>query len=527
MNSFASLNFLKIRCSYGLSLLAFIFFGSFLRFFWLTHQSLWWDEGFSLQNSGGDNWLENLQIVRNIHNADKFQPLYPWILFHARQVFGSSEYVLRGTSALFGILTLPIIYLSACRFYHKRHALWAILLAATSAFLIYYSQEVRNYSLLIFLSALQLYCISEVILYGKNYRLKFKWAHALLVGLGLFASIQAVIFSAGLSVSHFLINRRWREWLAWWVPAALSAVPALIYFATLPGTIDPGEVSVSRATQPLTLNLAFVAYGVLVGTTYGPDLESLRGTGRWPAIIDALPALLILLVVGLGLVYFLCKALVQRADDRELRRSDRFLLYLLLSSSLFGVLFAIFSGMSLVPRHAFYLWVQLPILLPIVLYDEKLRTGIIDIDRIKFIPTIFLILLIVLNFYSAANYFFDGNHWRDDYRGVAQYFIGNDSDIEQKILFSGEADILRYYGVEGVEGVGGKRIRMLAAGDPAWLEGVNKKAGEASKILLAIYRPAGFHKADIRGDLSAEYLISEEIDKFKGFKVFRLIWTGS
>ena len=494
--------------------------GTFLRLFLLTQQSLWWDEGFSLINSAGNNWQENFNVVRNIRNADKFQPLYYWILFQIRHTFGSEEYVLRGASVLFGTLALPVIYVNASRFYSKRYALWSVGLATTSAFLICYSQEVRNYSLLILLSALQLYCISEVILYGKNYQPKLKWVHALLVGLGLFASIQTVVFSAGLCVSHLLANRRWREWLAWWIPAVLCALPALIYFATLPGTVHPGEVSVSRSTQPLIFNLAFVVYGVLVGTTYGPGIESLRGAGRWSALMQALPALLIFTVVSLGLAYCLYRALVRRSGDRDLHQSDKFLVYLLASSFLFGVLFSAVIGMNLVPRHAFYLWVQLPILLPIVLYRRNPKKPVES--KFQLISGILLSLLIALNLYSTANYFFDSTHWRDDYRGVAKHLIANENTVDRKILFSGEAEILRYYGAEHIDRAGGQRTRMLASGDPAWLEGVHEKAGEAQSTLLIVYRPARYHQTDIRSDLQSKYRIAEEIDDFKGFKLFRL-----
>lgn len=510
----------KLKLSHWCSVLILILIGTFLRFFLLTNQSLWWDEGFSLQNSSGVSVGENLRIVRNIHHADKFQPFYYWILFFARQAFGDSEQVLRGLSAIIGVLTLPIIYFIALRFYNKRHALWSLALATFSSFLIYYSQEVRNYSLLIFISAAQLYCLSEVILYSEKPRTYYKWGHGVLTGIGLLCSIQMAVFSAGLSVAHLIINRRWKEWLNWWLPAAVCTLPAFLYYFTLPGTVSPDTVSVSRATTPLIFNLFFVAYGILVGTTYGPSQDSLRGNDKLAAIINYAPELLLLGFISLGILFFLWRILGNSHRDSKFHQANLFFTYLFFSSSFFGILLALVTGMNLVPRHAFYLWVQVPILLPSVFCWPK---SVLNRTTTEFqnLSILLIVALIGLNIYSTFNYYFKSIYWRDDYRSVAEYLI-NSQNSSNTILLSGEPFILSYYGDARTGYVGGKWMGKALGGNPEWIDGFNQVAGDSETITVAIYRPKRYTKTDFESDFSEDYNILAKVDKFNGFEILHL-----
>lgn len=511
----------KLQIGHWHAVLILLLTGIFLRFFLLTNQSLWWDEGFSLQNSSGTSIEENFKIVRSIYHADKFQPFYYWILFFARQMFGSSEQVVRGLSAVFGVLVLPIIYFIALRFYGKRHALWSLTLAVFSSFLIYYSQELRNYSLLIFISASQLYCLSEVILYDDRSKPYCKWGLAALTGIGLFCSIQMAVFSAGLSISHILINKRWKEWLSWWIPAVIFTFPAFLYYLTLPGTVSPDAVSVSRSTTALIFNVLFVAYGILVGITYGPPQDDLRGNDKLAAIANYAPALLLLGITSLLIAYFLWRILRCSRQDSNFHQANLLFVYLFLSSSFFGILLALVTGMNLVPRHAFYLWVQIPILLPSVFCWPK--SALKRRTRLQNLPKFFVILLICLNIYSLYNYYFNSIYWRDDYRSVAEYLISSQNSISSKtILLSGEPTILSYYGDTKTAYVGGKWITKALEGDSTWIEGLNQVASDSENITVAIYRPKRYLKTDIEDDLSESYIVLSQIENFNGFEILHL-----
>jgi mannosyltransferase len=118
-------------------LLAFL-----LRIACLDAQSLWWDEAFSFSMSVADmpSLMENA-IHYRVH-----PPLY-YMLMHFWISLGHSEFLLRTLSVFCGTLSVAIIYATTALIGGKRLATLATLLLAVSPFNIWYSQEVRMYSL--------------------------------------------------------------------------------------------------------------------------------------------------------------------------------------------------------------------------------------------------------------------------------------------------------------------------------------------------------------------------------------------
>ncbi len=82
-------------------------------------------------------------------------PLYYLYLKFFMSLFGQSDIILKLTSVLSGILSIIVMYFVGLE-KNKKTGLIAALFTAISSFLIYYSQEVRFYSLLFLFSALSL-----------------------------------------------------------------------------------------------------------------------------------------------------------------------------------------------------------------------------------------------------------------------------------------------------------------------------------------------------------------------------------
>ena len=81
-------------------------------------------------------------------------PLYYVLAWSWTKLFGTGEWGLRSLSALFGVATIPVVYLIARRMAGGAAGAAAAALAAVNPALIWYSQEARSYSLLVLLSAL-------------------------------------------------------------------------------------------------------------------------------------------------------------------------------------------------------------------------------------------------------------------------------------------------------------------------------------------------------------------------------------
>ncbi|MGF1601766.1 MAG: glycosyltransferase family 39 protein [Thermosynechococcaceae cyanobacterium] len=496
--------------------------GVFLRFFLLTNQSLWMDEGFSLHNSDGASWLEMFARVRSLPTADKFQPLYYWLLFGVRQLFGDSETVLRGLSAVLGSLTLALVYAVALRFYGQRHAFYALCLATFSALLIFLSQEVRNYALILFLSALQLYFISGEITSKTPVRPSSKWIFSTVTGLALFCSVQTAVFSASLSLSHLLCKKDWKAWLAWWVPVGLFAIPAVLYYLALPGQTDPGTVAISRSGFPILFNMVFVIYGLLVGSTYGPSQESLRLGNRFSIILESALELVLLLGVGLVIAYFLQYAILARQRKSQFQEANFFFFYLLLFSFILGTVLALATGMNWVPRHSSFMGLSGCLLLPAAFCWP--RTSGIRTHRFHWVARLSVIALIVLNIYSSFNYYFKPAYARADYRGVAEYIADRSSPSTQSILMIGDLRLMDYYGSAATLQPASV-LQKVRAGDPLWLNALNQVTDGYEDIFVIVNRLSRVNaliKGDLRKELSNSYQVVDEVDRYLDFNIFHL-----
>lgn len=113
----------------------------------LLNQSFWLDEAISALTA-----FKQFPYQWNGITGD-FQPPFYYILLHFYMALGiRSEWFLRIPSVIFGVITIFIIYLFAKDLFNKRVALVSSLLLAISQFHIYYSQELRMYSLLCLLA---------------------------------------------------------------------------------------------------------------------------------------------------------------------------------------------------------------------------------------------------------------------------------------------------------------------------------------------------------------------------------------
>lgn len=113
----------------------------FLRLYHLGYHDLWYDEAMSVKYARfpWDNW-----------NA----PLY-WILLHFwTKISGISEFSLRFPSLIFSFLSVILAYILGKTLFNKKVATWAGILMALSPFQLWYAQEARAQSMMLFLGLL-------------------------------------------------------------------------------------------------------------------------------------------------------------------------------------------------------------------------------------------------------------------------------------------------------------------------------------------------------------------------------------
>lgn len=133
-------------------LLAFI-----LRLYRLGYQSIWYDEAVSIHLAMKDLRGLTLHTAGDIHPPLYYYLLHFWIL-----PAGSDEFSVAFLSLFFGVLIIPFSYRLASNLYGQRIGLLTTLLIAISPFNLWYSQEIRMYTLGAFLGLISLYCLMRL-----------------------------------------------------------------------------------------------------------------------------------------------------------------------------------------------------------------------------------------------------------------------------------------------------------------------------------------------------------------------------
>lgn len=138
--------------SFYLLLFSILILGICLRLLGLNKpEGLWYDEinTYFIAKQSFPLGILHALIQRDLHF-----PLYYLLLHIWMNLFGDSDLTLRLLSVLFGVLTLPVAYLIGRELDGKKGGLLTLLLFGINSGLIFYSQEVRFYSALVFFCTL-------------------------------------------------------------------------------------------------------------------------------------------------------------------------------------------------------------------------------------------------------------------------------------------------------------------------------------------------------------------------------------
>lgn len=129
--------------------LLLLILAAFLRFLFLNHHQIWFDEAFSYLVAKQDISSLLLAIVADNHPPFYFLVLHFWML-----MFGSNETTLRLLSLLIGIGAIYVCFLLAKNLFNKKIAVYSATFFALSPLMIYYSIEVRMHILFVLLTLL-------------------------------------------------------------------------------------------------------------------------------------------------------------------------------------------------------------------------------------------------------------------------------------------------------------------------------------------------------------------------------------
>ncbi len=145
----------------------------------------------------GSFWLDEaaqaLESVRPFHQqleiAEDFQPPLLHILLHFASFFSHAEWWFRLWGALLpGLITIYCTYKITEKLFSKRVAMITTGLLVTSSFHIFYSQELRPYSLSAAIAAISWLILAKASFESKAFSFKYMIGYALTTALGLYST---------------------------------------------------------------------------------------------------------------------------------------------------------------------------------------------------------------------------------------------------------------------------------------------------------------------------------------------------
>lgn len=312
-----------------------------LRFVRLGHQGFWFDEA----NTALLVHYSPGRMLGLLPQSESTPPLYYCLAWVWARVFGFGEVGLRSLSAVAGVVTVPVAFGAAAKLISRRAGLIAAALVATSALLIWYSQEARSYALVVLLGAMTLLAFAYALAAPTPRRLA-AWTAACALALAThYFAVLAVVPEAAWLIA---VHRRRRP-----VQVAVGLV-ALAGLALIPLAISQRGTGNSSwiAHIPLHIRLSQIVPQYLLG--FGAP------AGRWLRALDA--------VVVLGAV-----ALLIWRGGRAEHRGARLACGLALAGAAVMVVLMVAGEDDLITRNVILLWLPLALVVAAGLGSPRAR----------------------------------------------------------------------------------------------------------------------------------------------------------
>jgi mannosyltransferase len=422
-----------------------------LRFYNLSGQSLWADEGSSVALARRGF----VEIARRTA-FDIHPPFYYWLLKYWTFFFGSSEIGLRSLSVVLGVGLVYIIGVLGTRWFSPRVGLMAAFIAAFSPLHVYYSQEARMYMLLALLSSLTVLFASLIWQNDRWlqtadhryawFKLPAAWIYMLAVSAGLYThyAYPLVLLAVNLAALIWFWQSYWKigeeegrkiasssnspftiyNWLI------LQLIPLLLYLPWLP--VAWRQITTWPSERQ---NTSFLAMLETISTTLLFGLS-------WPFNSGLIPVFGLALMLIVTIFYALRFSAKPPPGTLYAFRLTLLWLWFLLPVALTLVIFS--------PAFLKFLMVATPVLallLAVAIEGLTLHLSRLTSAWLKCLPgAALLATLISVSALSLYNYYNDPTYTRDNYRGIANFIKAVGGPDDAVILNAeGQQDVFNYY----------------------------------------------------------------------------------
>jgi uncharacterized membrane protein len=365
---------------------------------------------------------------------------------------GTSEQTLRLLSVLIGVAALCLFYAMSLTLTNRRVTILGTTIFATSPFLIWYSQEVRYITLMLATSLLGMYSFQRCLARDRL-GCWTVYSMAMTLAIATFVTNVLLLLVQGFYLIFSPSNRpRLRKWIVcqvligalfvWWFGGEMVHRTLV---ETRVGTqevvsVNPKELRSGSQKEFSPLMIPYTFFTFSAGFSQGPSLHELHISRSLSTLHSNLPAL-----ISLGILFggFLVVGLTTLPAYPETNK----LLMLWTAVPVLGVL-AISASTNL-SYNVRYAAMALPA------YILILAVGIARFRR-PVVQVSLLLMILLSNGISLANYYYNPRYAREDARAAVAYLtsVVQPSDL---ILVIGHPHVLQYYAKD--------HLKMLSVND--------------------------------------------------------------
>lgn len=183
---------------YDMVVLALAVFGLILRVATIDTRGLWLDEATTILQTSG-TLLQTIQSqIGGTH-----PPLFHMLMHFWIYLFGTAEPTIRAYALVFGVAAIPVAYWAGTAVYDRKVGVVAAGILAISPYHIWYSQEARMYTMVMFFALLSVGTFSL----GLETKKRRYWvAYAVFSAMGAFTQYLFLLLVIGQGIYYLLFE---------------------------------------------------------------------------------------------------------------------------------------------------------------------------------------------------------------------------------------------------------------------------------------------------------------------------------
>lgn len=384
-----------------------------------------------LPHLNGSFWLDEaaqaLESIRpfsqqHLIQAD-FQPPLIHYLTHFALYISHSEWWLRTVISLIpGLVTIGALYHLAKKWFSPQVAFWSSLLLATSSFHIFFSQELRPYSLPAMFAILSWFFLDKLV---SDKKPQLGKSLTNLIGLTLttiFGLYASYLYPFALITQFIWVLLFYRQhWQKFFTAALLSALAFLPWLPSFLGQL--GEGGNVREQLP--------GWDQVVSLTQGKALFLTLGKFTFGVVkIDPSPLIFItvisLLLIGLALFKNTVVAYQNKNQDLKKTQPKLFSLVVIFLTPLILAWLVSFFVPVLSPKRVLYL-------LP---FFYLILAAPLDLLPKKVAPKVLVSAILIINLITTFSYYFDQTLQRENWRDLHTRIVSQFNNRQALAVFS-------------------------------------------------------------------------------------------